>query len=74
MTCRFPGCDHPAEFAHIDHTIPYPLGLTHASNLKCLCRKQHQTITFELAETWLVETYSSIPGGKITHRTAPRDV
>ena len=25
MTCRFPGCDHPAEFADIDHTIPYPL-------------------------------------------------
>jgi hypothetical protein len=40
LTCRFPGCDHPAEFADIDHTIPYPLGLTHASNLKCLCRRQ----------------------------------
>jgi hypothetical protein len=39
MTCRFPGWDRPAEFADIDHTIPYPLGLTHASNLKCLCRK-----------------------------------
>ncbi|HTX94020.1 MAG TPA: DUF222 domain-containing protein [Mycobacterium sp.] len=39
MTCRFPGCDRPAEFADIDHTIPYPLGPTHPSNLKCLCRK-----------------------------------
>jgi hypothetical protein len=39
MTCRFPGCDHPAEFADIDHTIPWPWGPTCASNLKCLCRK-----------------------------------
>ncbi|MGD1240212.1 hypothetical protein [Mycobacterium seoulense] len=43
MTCRFPGCDRPAEFADIDHTVPYPLGPTHASNLKCLCRKQQQS-------------------------------
>lgn len=28
----------------IDHTIPYPLGLTHASNLKCLCRKQRRIV------------------------------
>jgi hypothetical protein len=46
MTCRFPGCDQPAEFADIDHTIPYPLGLTHPSNLKCLCRKHHLLKTF----------------------------
>jgi hypothetical protein len=46
MTCRFPGCDCPAEFADIDHTIAYPLGLTHASNLKCLCRKHHLLKTF----------------------------
>jgi Domain of unknown function (DUF222) len=29
LTCRFPGCDRPAEFCDIDHTVPYPLGLTH---------------------------------------------
>ncbi len=46
MTCRFPGCDHPAEYADIDHTIPYPLGPTHPSNLKCLCRKHHLLKTF----------------------------
>jgi hypothetical protein len=46
MTCRFPGCDRPAEFADIDHTIPYPIGPTHASNLKCLCRKHHLLKTF----------------------------
>jgi hypothetical protein len=42
MTCRFPNCDRPAEVCDIDHTIPYPLGPTHASNLKCLCRKQQR--------------------------------
>ena len=46
MTCRFPGCDHPAEYADIDHTIPYPLGPTHPSNLKILCRKHHLLKTF----------------------------
>lgn len=46
LTCRFPGCDRPAGFADIDHTVPYPLGPTHASNLKCLCRKHHLLKTF----------------------------
>jgi uncharacterized protein DUF222 len=46
LTCRFPDCDRPAEFADIDHTVPYPLGPTHASNLKCLCRKHHLLKTF----------------------------
>jgi hypothetical protein len=46
MTCRFPDCDHPAEFADIDRTIAYPLAPTHASNLKCLCRKHHLLKTF----------------------------
>jgi hypothetical protein len=46
MTCRFPGCDRPAECCDIDHTVPYPLGSTHASNLKCLCRKHHLLKTF----------------------------
>ena len=46
MTCRFPGCDHPAEHADIDHTIPYPHGPTHPSNLKILCRKHHLLKTF----------------------------
>jgi hypothetical protein len=42
-TCRFPNCDRPAEFCDVDHTIPYPLGLTHPSNLKCLCRKHRRS-------------------------------
>jgi hypothetical protein len=30
--------------ADIDHTVAYPLGQTHPSNLKCLCRK-HPVLT-----------------------------
>jgi Domain of unknown function (DUF222) len=46
LTCRFPNCDRPAEFCDVDHTVPYPLGPTHPSNLKCLCRKHHLLKTF----------------------------
>ncbi|WP_328352256.1 HNH endonuclease [Mycobacterium sp. NBC_00419] len=46
LTCRFPGCDRPAEVADIDHTVPYPFGPTHPSNLKLLCRPHHLLKTF----------------------------
>ena len=46
LTCRFPGCDKPAQFCDIDHTVPYPVGPTHPSNLKCLCRFHHLLKTF----------------------------
>jgi hypothetical protein len=46
LTCRFPGCDRPAECCDVDHTVPYPLGPTHPSNLKCVCRKHHLLKTF----------------------------
>jgi hypothetical protein len=46
MTCRFPGCDEPADHCDVDHTIAYPGGPTCASNLKCLCRKHHLLKTF----------------------------
>jgi hypothetical protein len=46
LTCRFPGCDAPAEVCDIDHTIPYPLGPTHPSNLKLLCRFHHLLKSF----------------------------
>jgi hypothetical protein len=48
LTCRFPGCDVPADRCDIDHTIPYPAGPTQASNLKCLCRKNHKNRTVPL--------------------------
>ncbi len=46
LTCRFPGCDEPAEACDIDHTVPFPLGPTHPSNLKLLCRYHHLLKTF----------------------------
>ncbi|TDO18525.1 uncharacterized protein DUF222 [Mycobacterium sp. BK086] len=52
LTCRFPGCDRPASVADIDHTVPYPFGPTHPSNLKLLCRVHH-----------LLKTFYTGPGG-----------
>lgn len=47
MTCRWPGCDHPALDCDLDHTIPYADGgPTHATNLKCYCRTHHLVKTF----------------------------
>jgi hypothetical protein len=47
LTCRAPGCSEPAMSCDVDHTIPYADGgPTHASNLKCLCRKHHLLKTF----------------------------
>lgn len=46
LTCRAPGCDRPATHCDIDHTVPWPHGATHASNLKCLCREHHILKTF----------------------------
>ncbi|MGV0853925.1 HNH endonuclease signature motif containing protein, partial [Mycolicibacterium phlei] len=38
LTCRFPGCSVPAHACDLDHAVPWPLGPTQASNLRCLCR------------------------------------
>jgi hypothetical protein len=46
LTCRFPNCDVPAECCDVDHTVPWPLGATHPSNLSCKCRKHHLLKTF----------------------------
>ena len=46
LHCRWHGCDKPADLCDIDHTVPYPSGPTHASNLKCLCRLHHLLKTF----------------------------
>jgi hypothetical protein len=46
LTCRFPGCAHPATETDLDHTIAWPIGPTCASNLKALCRRHHLLKTF----------------------------
>jgi hypothetical protein len=81
LTCRFPECDEPAQYCDLDHTIPYPTGPTHASNLKCLCRKHHLLKTFwtglrgwtdrQLPNGSVVwasptgQTYTTLPGSRI---------
>lgn len=47
LHCRAPECNVPADRCDLDHTIPYPLGPTHASNLKLLCRTNHLMKTFD---------------------------
>jgi hypothetical protein len=46
LTCRWPGCEKPAEKSDIDHTVAYPVGSTHPSNLKAYCRTHHLIKTF----------------------------
>lgn len=60
LTCRFPGCDKPAEFCDIDHTIPWHRGgPTHPSNLAALCRAHHLLKTFWSGENgWAEQQYS----------------
>lgn len=77
LTCRFPGCDKPADHCDIDHTIAYPAGPTQASNLKCLCRKHHLLKTFwgwsdgQLQNGTVVwtaptgQTYTTHPGSRL---------
>jgi len=63
MTCRFPNCDQPAEVCDVDHAIPWPLGPTHASNLRLACRKHHLLKTFWTGERgWTDEQF---PDGTI---------
>ncbi len=78
VTCRAPGCDHPAFDCDVDHTIAYhDGGWTHASNLKALCRKHHLLKTFggwrdkQLPDgtvIWLLpdgHTYVTMPGSAL---------
>ncbi|MGH8774272.1 MAG: DUF222 domain-containing protein [Jiangellaceae bacterium] len=41
QTCRWPGCERPAERCECDHSEPYPLGPTAAGNLGALCKAHH---------------------------------
>ena len=77
LTCRFPGCDEPADVCDIDHTIPYPVGPTCASDLKCICRKHHLLKTFcgwldqQLPDGTVIwtapngQTYTTYPGSRL---------
>lgn len=65
LTCRWPGCNVPAERCDIDHTVPWPLGATHPSNTKLYCRLHHLVKTF--CTGW---TDSQQPDGTVTF-TAP---
>jgi hypothetical protein len=46
LTCRWPGCDKPAERCDIDHTVAWPYGPTHPSGNKHYCRTHHLIKTF----------------------------
>ena len=77
MTCRFPNCTVPAEFCDIDHSVPWPFGPTHPSNLNCKCRKHHLLKTFWAGATgWSEEQLAdgtirfTSPAGR-TYTTAP---
>jgi hypothetical protein len=81
LTCRFPMCDVPADQCDIDHAIPWPLGPTHPSNLRCECRKHHLLKTFWVGVggwsdrqdaagiiTWIAPTgraYTTRPGSRV---------
>ena len=60
LHCRFPGCDKPAEYCDIDHTVPWQQGgPTHPSNMALLCRAHHLLKTFWMGQTgWGEEQYS----------------
>ncbi|HET6736491.1 HNH endonuclease signature motif containing protein, partial [Mycobacterium sp.] len=63
VTCRWPGCDKPAQKCDIDHTKPWPDGPTHASNNKPYCRIHHLIKTFC---GWFDE---QLPDGRIVLRS-----
>ena len=65
LTCRWPGCDRPAEKSDINHTVPWPNGPTHPSNTKPYCRSHHLIKTF--CAGW---TDQQLPDGTII-LTAP---
>ena len=50
LTCRFPGCDAPVARCDVDHTKPWPFGVTHASGCKHYCRTHHLIKTFYTGE------------------------
>jgi hypothetical protein len=68
LTCRFPGCDQPAEVCDVDHTVPWPAGPTHPSNLKLYCRCHHLLKTFYTGRSGWAD--KQLPDGTVIF-TAP---
>jgi Domain of unknown function (DUF222) len=72
-TCTAPGCQAEAIQADLDHTIPYPEGLTDECNLGPKCRGHHRA---KQAPGWKVEQPEpgvfrwTLPSGR-THTTRP---
>ncbi len=82
LTCRFPNCDRPAAYADFDHTVPWPVGPTHASCGKLVCRQHHLAKTFwpgwsdvqhpDGTVIWTTptgRTYTTKPGSKLLFPT-----
>lgn len=52
VTCRFPGCNRPAERTDLDHTLDWAKhGPTQLDNLSCLCGPHH---ALKHASAWAV--------------------
>lgn len=72
-TCDAPGCQAQAVYADLDHTRPWPAGLTDQCNLAPRCRRHHRA---KQAADWKVEqagpgvTRWTLPNGR-THVTTP---
>lgn len=86
LTCRRPGCTAPIERCAIDHTVPWPNGLTHPSNTKLFCRIHHLVKTFGTDWSDRQEpdgtitltapngrTYTTGPGGAVLPATGHAD-
>jgi Domain of unknown function (DUF222) len=78
LTCRFPGCEQPAQLSDIDHTLDWQFGgETRATNLACLC-PGHHTLKGETAWTVTQDADNSgiltwtDPSGR-SYRTFPQE-
>jgi Domain of unknown function (DUF222) len=72
LTCRWPGCDKPAYGCDVDHTVPYPIGPTHASNTKCYCRFHPPPKTVNHSRTRVNRCRARLKGARATRQAVPR--
>jgi hypothetical protein len=63
LTCRWPGCDRPVDKCDVDHTVPYPAGVTHASDLKHYCRVHRRVKLLLAPEAWWRISPPGLPRG-----------